>query len=225
MKRINFKLTGFGILLILLLSNPAKAQAIKDLSGNVYTTVKLGTQTWSGSNLVVSKFRNGEVISEAKTPEEWKAAGAAGRPAWCYYENDPLNGKKFGKLYNWYAVNDKRGLVPKGWHIATNSDWSLLLKNLTGMDIAGTKLKSKTGWKSNSGTDLIGFGALPAGYRNQDGKFEGSGTRSQWWSNSVPVEVKKSIQIFSVVLKDSSPETTYEKMNKENGLAVRFVKD
>jgi uncharacterized protein (TIGR02145 family) len=223
--RTKVRLTGFGIILMLLFSNPAKTQTIKDISGNVYPAVKHGTQTWSGSNLVVSKFRNGEVIPEAKTPEEWKAAGEAGKPAWCYYDNDPANGTKYGKLYNWYAINDKRGLAPKGWHIATNVDWSMLIKNLTSLDIAGTKLKSKTGWKSNSGTDLIGFAAHPAGYRNKDGKFEAIGTIGQWWSNSVPVEVKKSNQIYSLVIKAFSPEAIYMQMSKGSGLSVRFIKD
>jgi hypothetical protein len=80
-------------------------------------SVTIGTQVWMKENLNVSTFRNGEPIPEAKTAEEWKAAGAAKQPAWCYYDNDPKNGAKYGKLYNWYAVNDPRGLVPVGWHV------------------------------------------------------------------------------------------------------------
>ena len=68
-------------------------------------------------NLNVSRFRNGEIIFEAKTIEEWEKAGENKTPAWCYYNNNPTNGAKYGKLYNWYAVNDIRALAPKGWHI------------------------------------------------------------------------------------------------------------
>jgi len=80
-------------------------------------TVNIGTQTWMAKNLNVSIFANGDPIPEVKTNEEWKKAAEEKKPAWCYYENDPANGAIYGKLYNWYAVSDPRGLAPKGWHI------------------------------------------------------------------------------------------------------------
>ncbi len=222
---MKLKLAGIGIILMIAFAIPMRSQTIKDISGNVYKTVNHGTQIWTCSNLNVTKFRNGDPIPEAKTAEEWKSAGQAKKPAWCYFNNDPATSDKFGKLYNWYAIKDSRGLTPKGWHVATNADWSGLFKNLTGMDIAGTKLKSREEWKTRNGTDIIGFEGLPAGYRTADGKFEAKGTHCQWWSNSVPVEVKKSNQIYSVVLKDALPEASYMQMNKEYGLSVRCVKD
>jgi uncharacterized protein (TIGR02145 family) len=82
--------------------------------------IKIGTQIWATRNLDASTFRNGDTIPEAKTDEEWKAAGNDKKPAWCYYNNDPANGKKYGKLYNYYAVKDKRGLAPEGWHIPSD---------------------------------------------------------------------------------------------------------
>jgi len=72
-------------------------------------TVTIGNQVWMTKNLNVDKFRNGDPIPHARTDEEWKKAGENEEPAWCYYESDTRNGEKFGKLYNWYAVNDKRG--------------------------------------------------------------------------------------------------------------------
>jgi uncharacterized protein (TIGR02145 family) len=114
--------------------------------GRVYKTVKIGEQVWMAENLNTDRFRNGDPIPEAKTPEEWEAAGENQQPAWCYYENNPANGLKYGKLYNWYAVNDYRGLAPEGYHIATQTEFESLKKYL-GKN-AGNKLKSKSGWNS-----------------------------------------------------------------------------
>jgi uncharacterized protein (TIGR02145 family) len=86
----------------------------------------IGDQIWMAVNLDVSKFRNGDVIYEAKTNEEWENAESNETPAWCYYQNDPKNGKKYGKLYNHFAVVDPRGLAPKGWHVPTDREWKNL---------------------------------------------------------------------------------------------------
>ena len=109
-------------------------------------TVTIGTQTWTALNLDVATFSNDDAIPEAKTNEEWVAAGENEQPAWCYYDNDPKNGTKYGKLYNWYAVNDYRGLAPAGWHVPTDEEWTVLSTYL-GEDVAGKKMKSTSGWK------------------------------------------------------------------------------
>jgi len=111
-------------------------------------------------NLNVSTFRNGDPIPQAKTVEEWKKAGENQQPAWCYYDNDPADGEKYGKLYNWYAVDDTRGLAPKGWHVPSNAEWTILTDYLGGMNVVGigTKMKSKTGWNEDgNGTNSSGF--------------------------------------------------------------------
>jgi uncharacterized protein (TIGR02145 family) len=102
-------------------------------------TVTIGTQVWMTKNLELSTFRNGEIIPEAKTPEEWEAAGKNKQAAWCYYDNNPANGTKYGKLYNWYAVNDPRGLAPSGWYIPTDEEWRVL-ENSLGSE-PGNKMK------------------------------------------------------------------------------------
>src|SRR5210317_1010044 len=93
--------------------------------------ISIGNQVWMLDNLNVDKFRNGDSIPQAKTDEEWENAGINGQPAWCYYDNNPDNGKRYGKLYNWHAVNDSRGLAPKGWHIPSAQEWIVLLDNLS----------------------------------------------------------------------------------------------
>jgi uncharacterized protein (TIGR02145 family) len=149
----------------------------------VYPEVIIGQQIWMSKNLDISHFRNGDSIPEAKTNEEWKKAGSNGEPAWCYYNNEPSNGVIYGKLYNWYAVNDSRGLAPEGWHAPSNSEWSILIDFLGGDKIAGLKLKSSSGWAANgNGNNTIGFKGLPGGYRFTDCKFSYIGCYGYFWS-------------------------------------------
>jgi uncharacterized protein (TIGR02145 family) len=111
-------------------------------------TVMIGEQVWMASNLNVSKFQNGDPIYEAKTKEQWEKAGQNKKAAWCYYKNSTENGTVYGKLYNWYAVNDPRGLAPKGWHIPTRKDWDELISHLKTIDdYVCSSLKTKSGWK------------------------------------------------------------------------------
>lgn len=151
--------------------------------------VTIGKQVWMSENLNVDKFRNGDPIPEAKTDEEWEKAGENKQPAWCYYDNDPANGAKYGKLYNWYAVNDPRGLAPEGWKIPSYEDWTLLTDFLGGESVAGKKMKSTEFWAGNNGvsgngTNESGFSGLPGGNRNGSGSFYGIGKYGFWWSSA-----------------------------------------
>jgi uncharacterized protein (TIGR02145 family) len=147
-------------------------------------SVTIGSQEWQAENLNVDRFRNGDPIPEVRTKEEWEIAGKRGEPAWCYYDNDPENGKIYGKLYNWYAVNDSRGLAPEGWHIPTDGEWTILTDYLGGDEVAGGKLKSNSYWNApNTGaTNESGFSALPGGFRNSDGSFYGFRSNAIGWS-------------------------------------------
>lgn len=215
---------GLGVLLSVCSNYNVNAQSLNDIDGNHYKTIKHGMQEWTANNLNVTRFRNGDLIPEARTKDEWIDLGSKGKPAWCYYDNDSVIGKTLGKLYNWYAINDPRGLAPEGWHIPVNQDWRTLVKNLLGLDVAGLKLKSTTGWKK-SGSNKIGFSALPAGFRTEKADFKGLGSKAQWWSNSEPVDVIKSDQIYSLMLNDFTMEVSYLKMEKGAGLSVRCLKD
>jgi uncharacterized protein (TIGR02145 family) len=192
-------------------------------------TVKIGDQVWMANNLDVSKFRNGDPIPEVKTAEECLKAGAAGKPAWCYYNNDPDNGKKYGKLYNWYAVNDPRGLAPKGWHVPEIKDWKKLINYLGGENVAGTKMKSTDNWdKDGNGTNSSGFAGLPGGRVNCFGTFSGYTTEGNWWSATETIYSKGDKPIHhanSFILDYSYGGIETSSDCKESAYSVRCIKD
>jgi uncharacterized protein (TIGR02145 family) len=140
---------------------------------NAQTVVKIGSQTWTAENLNVSTFRNGDPIMEVKTYEEWKKAKKDKIPAFCHYNNDSTNGKKYGKLYNAYAILDPRGLAPKEFHLPSVEEWAKLGDELGGWKQAGDKLKNSSEW---DGTNSTGFNAKPAGIRYSDGPNGFGGT-------------------------------------------------
>ena len=188
--------------------------------------VVIGTQTWMTYNLDVTNFRNGEEIPEAKSQEEWIAAGEKQQAAWCYCVNDPKNGTKYGKLYNWYAANDARGLAPMGWHVPTDQEWTVLSTFLGGEDVAGEKMKSSSGWKDGNGNNSSGFTGLPGGIRYFRGVFsrdycvvcDGFGS---WWSAS---ETSDSNAWYRELASLNS--YLYRgPYNRNTGLSVRCVKD
>ena len=188
--------------------------------------VTIGKQVWMTKNLNVDKFSNGDEIPEAKTDEEWKEAGANGKPVWCYYNNNPDNGDRYGKLYNWYAVNDERGLAPKGWKIPSIDDWNRLTDFLGGDNVADKKMKYNDLWAdvegvSGNGSNESGFSGLPGGYRYEGGSFHYIGEGGLWWSST----------------NDGSKWTWFNSLGdydgitgelsvfmKENGFSVRCVK-
>lgn len=149
---------------------------IRDIDGNTYKTVKIGIQLWMKENLNVSHYRNGDPIPEVKNPTEWINLTTG---AWCYYINDSAMGPRYGKLYNWYAVNDPRGLAPTDWHVPSHAEWISLTTYLGGEDVAGGKMKEAgtSHWQSpNAGaTNSSGFTALPGGYRLSNGAYNGIG--------------------------------------------------
>ncbi len=186
------------------------------------TEVTIGTQVWMTENLNVDTFRNGDPIPEVKTDEEWKKAGENGEPAWCYYNNNPDNGDRYGKLYNWRAVNDSRGLAPVGWHVPSDKEWTVLTDYLGGEDVAGTKMKSKSGWDEyNNGTNESGFSGLPGGLRYGDGSFNDRGSYGKWWSST---EYRPYNAWYRYLHYYYGSVTRYPS-GKGCGLSVRCIKD
>ena len=184
--------------------------------------IKIGKQTWCVKNLDVTNFRNGDPIPETKTKKEWQKASENGKPAWCYYENKTSNGTKYGKLYNWYAVNDPRGIAPKGYHIPSDEEWTKLTNYLDGEDEAGTKMKSSFGWdKNGNGTNSSGFSGLPGGFRSIDGAFFGIGSLGDWWSSSERDTNDAWIRYLDCSGGDLERSDGYEKI----GFSVRCLRD
>ena len=150
-----------------------------------YKSVIIGEQEWMVENLNVDHFRNGDPIPEAKTDEDWIKAGEEQIPAWCYYDNDPENGKIYGKLYNWFAVDDPRGLAPEGWHIPSFLEYDTLIEFLGGEEIAGDKMKATNGWfKEDNGNNESGFMSLPFGHRIKNAKFLDVDYGSNHWCSN-----------------------------------------
>jgi len=187
-------------------------------------TVKIGQQEWMARNLDVSTFRNGDTIPEAQTDAAWKTAYMEEKPAWCYYGNDPQNGLKYGKLYNWYAVNDARGLAPKGYHVPGKAAWDSLMLFLGGQKIAGKKLKNNGGWpKAGNGTNESGFSALPGSIRYYSGYFDPDRSNGHWWTNTeLP-----PMYVWQYYLMSADDGVGYYSRDygKGAGMSVRCVRD
>ncbi len=149
------------------------------------TTVTIGTQVLMNKNLNVATYRNGDLIPQVTDSAQWSNLTTG---AWCYYNNDPILGAIYGKLYNWYAINDPRGLAPIGWHIPSATEWETLNTFLGGYGVSGGKLKEAgtVHWQSpNTGAaNSSKFTALPGGARHSIGSFQLKGYIGYWWSST-----------------------------------------
>ena len=193
---------------------------------NAQGDVKIGYQVWTSKNLDVSTFRNGEAIPEAKNAKEWAKAGKNITAAFCYYDYDSKNRKVYGKLYNWYAVNDSRGLAPKGYHIPSDEEWTVLTDFLGGEFKEGYKMKSKTGWqkngkKSGNGNNSSGFNGLPGGNCSNNAYFYDVTGFGNWWSSSEGY----TNNAWYRYLNYSNTEVYRYSNNKNYGFSVRCLRD
>src|SRR5665647_135919 len=170
---------------------------VTDIDGNLYHTIKIGTQTWMIENLKTTKYRNGEVIDNVTDNVNWVSLK---KGAWCDYNNDESNGIKYGHLYNFHTVVDSRILAPVGWHVASDSEWAKLEKyvseNLINSISVAKALAGNNDWSLDTHTGAIGndltrnnssgFDARPGGNRNgySSGAFENIGRNGTWWTSS-----------------------------------------
>lgn len=158
---------------------------VTDIDGNVYQAVTIGTQVWMAENLKVTKYRNSNPIPNVTDGGVWSGLSTG---AYCEYDNDINNVATYGRLYNWYAVDDSRNIAPDGWHVPTDAEWQTLVDYLGGDAVAGGKLREAgtTHWKSpNTGaTNESGFSALPGGDRYRDGTFYNMGEDAFFWSST-----------------------------------------
>jgi len=201
---------------------------IDSRDGKTYKTITIGKQTWSSENLDVVTFLNGDTIPEARTVEEWIKLGNAGKPAWCNFDNSISIGENYGKLYNWYAVADPRGLAPKGTHIPGDVEWTKLTDFLVGK-VTDKKVKpGKDALEKGSNIKKSGFDGLPGGYRNEMGIFNDFGFDGGWWSSTESSADdawgRGLYYLYGNVFRyDLSAQYCY--YNKEFGLSVRFLVD
>lgn len=189
-------------------------------------TVTIGNQQWMNKNLDVTTYRNGDLIDSVISPADWVGLTTG---AWCYYNNDSTMGPKYGKLYNWYAVNDPRGLAPAGWHIPSDAEWTTLSTTLGGIDTAGGKLKEAglLNWISPNkfATNSSGFTALPCGVRGLNGKFSNLGLNGYFWSateSSSQLPQTAWMRILSSANGKVKPSPDFGKFY---GFSVRCLKD
>ena len=207
---------------------------IKDIDGNSYKTVTIGTQTWMGENLKVSKYNDGTAISNLTDNTQWQNNTTG---AWSYYNNDVANNAKYGKLYNWYAVsktsNGNKNVCPTGWHVPTNAEWAVLTyylgNNHLDDTVAGGKMKEvgTTSWESpnTDATNTSLFAALPGGRRF--GYFDNyKNNGGFWWSSSeVDTSDPYPFGAWGLLISYNNGGAFIGEMVKSNGLSVRCLKD
>lgn len=185
-----------------------------------FESVAIGEQVWMARNLDVDRFRNGDPIPQAVTAADWVKARQEGKPAWCYYDNDSANGAQYGKLYNWFAIHDPRGLAPEGWVIPSYEEWTALADALGSSE--GAKLKSTEGWmEDGNGNNESGFTGLPGGFRGDDGVFDDIRNSGQWWSATE----YNTMEAHSIMLLYVGRGMSISETAKGAGLSVRCIKD
>jgi uncharacterized protein (TIGR02145 family) len=207
---------------------------VTDIDGNVYKTVKIGSQVWMAENLKVTRYRNGDPIPNVTGASEWKRLSTG---AYCNYDNNSSNASTYGRLYNWYAVNDRRNIAPAGWHVPTDEEWRQLeeylgmsqsKENETGWrgSDEGGKLKERgtAHWKSpnNGATNSSGFSVLPGGYRYYlDSAYITMSATGHWWSAAACYSNYAWYRYlhydYSAVARDYG--------NKRSGFSVRLLRD
>jgi uncharacterized protein (TIGR02145 family) len=213
------------IIFLTIRNGEANSQTVKDIDGNVYKTVTIGTQIWMAENLRVTKYRDGTPIPMISDDKVW---GKDTTGAYCFYNNDASNAKIYGVLYNGYAILNPKKITPSGWHIPSDDEWEKLINYLGGEKIAGGKLKEKnsTHWHNNvDATNQSGFTALPGGCRHTnilgDSNYDWLGLRgffasSTEWGDKVP---------WFRELQASNPYVNRNHYTSRSGLSVRCVKD
>lgn len=154
-----------------------------DLTSSQFETVKIGNLEWASKNLNVSTFRNGDTIFHAQSNEEWERASKLHIPAYCYYDNNPSNGDVYGKLYNWYAVMDQRGLAPQGFYIPNNDEFWSILRNYGLNPFSNMDKKANVSSRLRESSSKS-YRAVLCGYRYEFGSFKALNEEGRWWSST-----------------------------------------
>jgi uncharacterized protein (TIGR02145 family) len=194
-------------------------------------SVTIGSQIWSTKNLDVARYRNGDPIPQVTDPTQWANLTTG---AWCWFANDSIRyAAMYGRLYNWHAVSDPRGLAPFGWHIPTISEWNILTKYIDPTadttqccsNNLASAIKNTSGWESTggyNGNNSSGFSGLPGGFRSPtNGSFWSAYWDGLFWSCSV----HNSTNAWGFYLGSTVYSLNKESVNKNTGYSVRLVRD
>jgi uncharacterized protein (TIGR02145 family) len=197
-------------------------ETVTDIEGNVYKTIKIGKQLWMAENLRTTRYRNGDPIPNIPGRVPWTMQNEG---AYCNYSNNDSNVTVYGRLYNWYAVNDSRNIAPEGWHVATDKDFDVLIKYLGGDSLAGGKMKSVSATlrqSPNAGaSNSCGFSAIAAGYRNDyTGNYHLLKGNTMFWTST---ENDTTVWVRLLSSTDAGAFRCY--VEKRSGLSIRCVKD
>jgi len=220
------------------------------MDGYSYDVVQIGCQCWFAENLRTTTYADGTAIVTGLTDDEWEVSevgatavyGEDGSP--CSSNSPDIDAcdeaqslAAYGRLYNWWAVDDARGLCPAGWHVPTFEETQDLANYVTDQGYGaqtGTPLKTTSGWSSGNGTDDFGFSVLPGGARSYvNGQFSSSGRNSLLWTSSVAsigtgTWYQQAMNSYQARYRRFSYNRTYMEMgqgSKLGGFSVRCLKD
>ena len=216
-----------------------QTQTLKDINGNVYNTVTIGTQVWMKENLKTTKYNDGSAITYIKIDSTWASLTTG---AYCDYENTPGNSTTYGRLYNWYVIdnnaatkvsgNGGKNVCPTGWHVPSNLEWTTLITYSGGDSVAGGVLKEtgSTHWADPNwgASNESGFTALPGGGRYPDGRFSRLWDEGHWWSATEflypPNEKNATLAWFSTI-NYAHNNVSRDNGTKNCGFSVRCIMD
>lgn len=211
----------YGLLLLLITMTTYASDLFAAKKNNDgLKSITIGKQTWMQENLDVKHYRNGDTIRYAGTDQEWLDAAAKGEGAWCY--------EKYGRLYNWYAVHDPRGLAPAGWRIPSAKDWETLSDALGGGRVAGGKMKSNMSaiWKTPNieASNSSYFSALPGGLRGLDAKILFVGESAYFWTSSENAQDALNSALY-INMNYHNANMLILSEHKADGMSIRCVRN
>jgi len=206
--------------------SPDAASGSDGRTASATTTTVICDQHWTTRNLEVTTYRNGDPIPQVTDTAAWRKLTTG---AWCWYNNDSATYHRYGRLYNWYAVNDPRGLASEGWHVLTDADWEAM-ETCLGEDSVGYRLRAVGQWRCAATMidNSSGFHGLPSGKRSAEGMFSHADSSAVYWTaNEGSVSEAWCGRLIHNESVSGVPTmiTGVGYMNKAEGYAVRCVKD
>jgi len=194
--------------------------SVTDVDGNVYPVLRICGKLWMTQNLKTTRYNDSTFITTGLSNTLWTSAITG---AYSIYNSLPVNDTIYGKLYNWFAANNLK-LAPKGWHVASETEWTELVNCLGGFAVAGGKMKStSTLWNSpNTGANnSSGFNGLPGGYRGTSGNYNVLGNTGYWWASNQ----RNATQGEYINLDNAMVQTAQNGATKQFGYSIRCIRD